>query len=122
MRVFQKINVGDPDMLTIGGLRSMQQADVILYDCLVTKEVRTNTAIYQTLAFERSCRLWPLNNGTPKPSPFKILDLARRDAEMVCVGKKPGGAEEPNGQQQRIHELLIRYAREGKLVCRWAAV
>lgn len=57
MRVFQKINVGDPDMLTIGGLRSMQQADVILYDCLVTKEVRTNTAIYQTLASEMSCRL-----------------------------------------------------------------
>jgi uroporphyrin-III C-methyltransferase / precorrin-2 dehydrogenase / sirohydrochlorin ferrochelatase len=44
-----------------------------------------------------------------------ILDLARRDAARVCVGKSAGGE---GTSQQEINELLVRYAREGKRVVR----
>ncbi len=43
-----------------------------------------------------------------------VLERARRDAERIFVGKESGG-EDP---QQRIHELLLRLAREGKRVAR----
>src|SRR5207302_2044040 len=43
-----------------------------------------------------------------------VLELARRDAERIFVGKESGG-EDP---QRRIHELLLRLAREGKRVAR----
>jgi uroporphyrin-III C-methyltransferase/precorrin-2 dehydrogenase/sirohydrochlorin ferrochelatase len=43
-----------------------------------------------------------------------VLERARRDAERVFVGKESG---EP-GQQARIHELMVRLAREGKRVAR----
>lgn len=72
---------GDPDLLTLRGLQLLQQADVILYDRLVSAAV---------------------------------LERARRDAERIFVGKEPG---EP-GQQARIHELMVRLAREGKRVAR----
>jgi uroporphyrin-III C-methyltransferase/precorrin-2 dehydrogenase/sirohydrochlorin ferrochelatase len=44
-----------------------------------------------------------------------ILDLARRDAIRLCVGKSAGGA---STSQQEINDLLVRYAREGKRVVR----
>jgi uroporphyrin-III C-methyltransferase/precorrin-2 dehydrogenase/sirohydrochlorin ferrochelatase len=44
-----------------------------------------------------------------------ILDLARRDATRVCVGKSAGGA---STSQQDINDLLIAHAREGKRVVR----
>ncbi len=72
---------GDPDLLTLRALQLLQQADVILYDRLVSEAV---------------------------------LERARRDAERIFVGKESGG-EDP---QQRIHELLLRLAREGKRVAR----
>src|SRR6266513_380849 len=72
---------GDPDLLTLRALQLLQQADVILYDRLVSEAV---------------------------------LERARRDAERIYVGKESGG-EDP---QQRIHELLLRLAREGKRVAR----
>ena len=72
---------GDPDLLTLRALQLLQQADVILYDRLVSPQV---------------------------------LELARRDAERIFVGKAYG---EP-GQQQRIHELLLHHARAGKRVAR----
>ena len=44
-----------------------------------------------------------------------ILDLARRDAVRVCVGKSAG---RDSTSQQDINELLIAHAREGKRVVR----
>ena len=72
---------GDPDLLTLRALQLLQQADVILYDRLVSPQV---------------------------------LERARRDAELIFVGKTHG---EP-GQQEHIHELLLRHARAGKRVAR----
>lgn len=43
-----------------------------------------------------------------------VLERARRDAERVFVGKESG---EPD-HQNRIHELLVRFAGEGKRVAR----
>jgi uroporphyrin-III C-methyltransferase/precorrin-2 dehydrogenase/sirohydrochlorin ferrochelatase len=43
-----------------------------------------------------------------------VLERARRDAERVFVGKQAGEPE----QQARIHELMVRLAREGKRVAR----
>ncbi|HYC09899.1 MAG TPA: siroheme synthase CysG [Steroidobacteraceae bacterium] len=72
---------GDADLLTLRALQLLQQADVILYDRLVSRQV---------------------------------LERARRDAECIFVGKESG----EHGQQQRIHELLVRLAREGRRVAR----
>ncbi len=44
-----------------------------------------------------------------------ILDMARRDAALVCVGKSAGG---DSTAQQEINDLLIRHATEGKRVVR----
>jgi uroporphyrin-III C-methyltransferase/precorrin-2 dehydrogenase/sirohydrochlorin ferrochelatase len=44
-----------------------------------------------------------------------ILDLARRDAERIDVGKRHGAAEVT---QQHIHELLVEHARAGRTVVR----
>lgn len=45
----------------------------------------------------------------------EILDLARRDAEMIYVGKAPGAHAMP---QEDINTLLIRLGRQGKQVVR----
>jgi uroporphyrin-III C-methyltransferase/precorrin-2 dehydrogenase/sirohydrochlorin ferrochelatase len=73
---------GDPGLLTLRALRALQDADVILYDRLVSDEV---------------------------------LDLGRRDAQRIYVGKAAGQA---HVTQERINELLVTLAREGKRVCR----
>ena len=44
----------------------------------------------------------------------QVLERARRDAELIFVGKTHGEC----GQQQHIHELLLRHARAGKRVAR----
>jgi len=46
----------------------------------------------------------------------EVLALARRDAERVSVGKRPG--EDHNATQARIHALLIEHARAGRRVVR----
>lgn len=73
---------GDPDLLTFRALRLLQQADVIVYDRLVSKE---------------------------------ILDMARRDADLVYVGKERDKHTLP---QEDINMLLARLAKEGKRVLR----
>ncbi|MDX3894197.1 siroheme synthase CysG [Pusillimonas sp.] len=46
----------------------------------------------------------------------EVLDLARRDAERVFVGKTPG--EDHHATQTRIHELMRAHASAGRRVLR----
>ncbi len=45
----------------------------------------------------------------------KTLDLARKDAEFICVGKQKNYHLK---QQEEINDMLVRLAQEGKKVCR----
>jgi len=74
---------GDPDLLTFKALRLIQQADVVLYDRLVSKGV---------------------------------MELVRRDSELIYVGKK-GGSDEST-RQIDINDQLVELAKSGKRVCR----
>ena len=73
---------GDPELLTFKALRLMQQADIVFYDRLVSKEV---------------------------------LDLVRREADMVYVGKQRAWHAV---RQDEINQLLLKEAKQGKRVLR----
>jgi uroporphyrin-III C-methyltransferase len=73
---------GDPDLLTLKGKNCLEQAEVILYDRLVSTE---------------------------------LLEHAAESAELIYVGKQAG---KHCAKQRAIEELLIRKAREGKIVVR----
>ncbi len=73
---------GDPELLTLKALRLMQQADVVIYDRLVSAP---------------------------------ILELCRRDAEKLYVGKARSNHSVP---QEGINALLVEHAQQGKRVCR----
>jgi uroporphyrin-III C-methyltransferase/precorrin-2 dehydrogenase/sirohydrochlorin ferrochelatase len=47
--------------------------------------------------------------------PDEIVDLARRDATRICVGKMAGGQ---SVAQTAIHALMIEHARAGRRVVR----
>ena len=73
---------GDPELLTLKALQLMHQADVVVYDYLVSDE---------------------------------ILELVRRDADLVCVGKKAG---HHSVKQEQTNQMLVEFAKQGKKVCR----
>jgi uroporphyrin-III C-methyltransferase/precorrin-2 dehydrogenase/sirohydrochlorin ferrochelatase len=73
---------GDPGLISVRGLRILEQADVVLHDRLVAPQ---------------------------------LLRVARREAEIVCVGKTGGGAAT---SQDHINRLLVSRVRAGFRVCR----
>lgn len=73
---------GDAGLLTLRGLQVIQQAEVVLYDSLVSDEV---------------------------------LELVRRDADKVCVGKRAG---QHSVSQAETNALIVKYVQQGKRVVR----
>ena len=73
---------GDAGLLTLKGLQQIQQADVVVYDRLVSDD---------------------------------IMNLVRRDADRVFVGKRAGYHCVP---QEEINQILLREAQQGKRVVR----
>ncbi|MDE2563280.1 MAG: uroporphyrinogen-III C-methyltransferase [Sphingomonadales bacterium] len=73
---------GSADFLTLGGLRALQQASVVLHDDLVSDEV---------------------------------LELARREAKRIGVGKRAG---RPSVPQDEINRLIVAHAKPGEAVVR----
>jgi uroporphyrin-III C-methyltransferase/precorrin-2 dehydrogenase/sirohydrochlorin ferrochelatase len=73
---------GDAGLLTLKGLQQIQQADIVVYDRLVSDE---------------------------------IMNLVRRDADRVFVGKRAGYHCVP---QEEINQILLREAQKGKRVVR----
>jgi uroporphyrin-III C-methyltransferase / precorrin-2 dehydrogenase / sirohydrochlorin ferrochelatase len=47
--------------------------------------------------------------------PAAVLDMARRDAARICVGKAAGNI---GSSQEEINQLLVEHARQGKRVVR----
>ena len=75
---------GDPELITLKAARYLQQADVVLTDRLVSKEI--------------------------------LEQHVQKTAEVIYVGKQcRRGFSTP---QQSINELMLQFAREGKLVVR----
>ena len=73
---------GDPELITVKGLKLLQKADVVVYDFLIDK---------------------------------KLLTLARKDAEMICVGKS---SSFHTLKQEEINELLAEKAQHHAKVVR----
>ncbi|WP_331828387.1 siroheme synthase CysG [Candidatus Blochmannia sp. SNP] len=73
---------GDVGLLTIRGLQVMQQADVVLYDHLVSSDV---------------------------------LDLIRRDADKIYVGKRAG---DHSISQNKLNRFMVQLAQQGNKVVR----
>lgn len=73
---------GDPELLTLKARKALDEADVVIYDRLITSE---------------------------------ILELARREATMIDVGKEGFG---PSTPQEHINNLLVEHASNGAQVVR----
>ncbi len=73
---------GDPELITVKGMKLLQKADVVVYDFLVDK---------------------------------KLLTFARKDAEMICVGKS---SSFHTLKQEEINQLLAEKAQHCAIVVR----
>ncbi|MCP2520113.1 uroporphyrinogen-III C-methyltransferase [Candidatus Aminicenantes bacterium AC-708-M15] len=73
---------GDPELISIKGLKYLKRADVVIYDNLVNK---------------------------------KLLKNVKNGAEIIYVGKESG---HHTLDQEEINKLLIKKAKEGKVVVR----
>jgi uroporphyrin-III C-methyltransferase len=73
---------GDPELITVKGLKLIQKADAIIYDFLIDK---------------------------------RLLSFARKDAELVCVGKSPSYH---TMKQEEINQLLAEKVENHSIVVR----
>lgn len=73
---------GDPELITVKGLKCLQQGDVIIYDRLINPE---------------------------------LLHYAKKGAKLIYCGKAPCFHAM---KQEAINELLVNFAKKGKLVVR----
>ncbi len=73
---------GDPELITVKGLKLIQQADAVIYDFLID---------------------------------LRLLTFARKDAELICVGKS---TSHHTMKQEEINRLLAAKAREYRIVVR----
>lgn len=73
---------GDPDLITVKGLKAIESADVILYDRLVNQQ---------------------------------LLTYAPKHCKLIYSGKSP---DNHFLTQDKINELLLKYAFQGKVVVR----
>lgn len=73
---------GSVDLITVKGLRCIQEADVILYDRLINKE---------------------------------LLTYAKPEAKLIFCGKLPNNH---TMIQEKINSLLVKYAKQGKVITR----
>lgn len=73
---------GDPELLTLKARKALDEADVVIYDRLISPE---------------------------------ILELARREAIMLDVGKEGFG---PSTPQETINDLLVEHGLKGAQVVR----
>jgi uroporphyrin-III C-methyltransferase/precorrin-2 dehydrogenase/sirohydrochlorin ferrochelatase len=73
---------GDPELLTLKARRALDEADVVIYDRLISAD---------------------------------ILELARREAVMIDVGKEGFG---PSTSQDTINDLLVEHGLAGAQVVR----
>jgi len=79
---------GKPDLITVRGLNILKEADVVIYDYLVDR---------------------------------KLLEYANDGAELICCDKLAKKERFSNGfliHQEKISDLVIKKAREGKKVVR----
>ncbi len=73
---------GDPELLTLKARKALDEADVVIYDRLISPE---------------------------------ILELARREATMIDVGKEAFG---PSTPQETINDLIVEHGARGAQVVR----
>ncbi|WP_299149795.1 siroheme synthase CysG [uncultured Tateyamaria sp.] len=73
---------GDPELLTLKARKALDEADVVIYDRLISPE---------------------------------ILELARREATMIDVGKEAFG---PSTPQETINDLIVAHGTKGAQVVR----
>jgi len=79
---------GKPDLITVRGLHILEEADVVIYDYLVDK---------------------------------RLLEYAREGAEFICCDKLAEKGRYSDGfsiHQERISNLIVKKAKEGKKVVR----